>query len=200
MLRSKSEIIDVVAGLGFYCEIKVPENSDISVDVLMVTFRGEEFVSEFIVDGIPKGHNYYSINAEYRPSVMKNMYIAAGNEARLVYNSGIVIYIETDEQKYRDLLYEKKVRNAKTIDGLQIVKEVYNPQYRTEEERNFPMPDTRKTIHWDPEVAIDENGKAAITFFNSDRLTRIKCILEGITGSGIPVYGEAFYDVTTYRE
>ncbi|MFC2129490.1 hypothetical protein ACFLQX_01785, partial [Bacteroidota bacterium] len=161
LLESSAEILDVVQTLGYYSYL---EESDSGI-LLRVHFRGEKIAAKFIVDGMDKGFNYQSINAEYSPAIMKNMYVAAGFQASLVYNAGVVIYIETDEDKYRELLHEKKVRNSKTVEGLQIVKEFYNPQYRTEEERNFPMPDTRKTIHWNPYVDIDENGKANITFF-----------------------------------
>ncbi|MFC2112526.1 hypothetical protein ACFLTA_04585 [Bacteroidota bacterium] len=81
-----------------------------------------------------------------------------------------------------------------------VSKKFYTPVYETEEEKNSTIPDLRKTIHWEPDLKINEEGTATVKFYNGDRYTRIKCILEGITDEGIPVYSEYFYNVSLDRE
>jgi hypothetical protein len=78
--------------------------------------------------------------------------------------------------------------------------EFYSPVYETEAKKRSPVPDLRKTIHWEPELQFDENGVAEILFYNGDRYTRVRCVLEGITGEGIPVHAEHYYNVTLTRE
>ena len=81
-----------------------------------------------------------------------------------------------------------------------IVKEFYNPVYDTDEKRLSTIPDLRKTILWEPDLKLGEDGTAQIRFYNGDRYTRIKCVLEGITDEGIPVHAEHYYDVNLTRE
>ena len=91
--------------------------------------------------------------------------------------------------------YDKHV-----IEKFSLGKEFYAPQYDTESKRRSVLPDLRKTIHWDPDLKIEENGKATVEFFNGDRYTKIKCILEGITDDGVPVHAEHYYNVSLQRD
>jgi hypothetical protein len=79
-------------------------------------------------------------------------------------------------------------------------KEFYRPRYDTEARRYSQVPDLRKTIHWEPNVELDENGEVSLTYYNGDRYTRILCILEGVSKDGTPVYGEKGYHIYTIRE
>jgi hypothetical protein len=81
-----------------------------------------------------------------------------------------------------------------------LVREFYAPSYASEAEKYSQVPDLRKTIHWEPNVQLDEHGEATITYFNGDRYTRINCILEGINDQGVPAYGDAAYKIQTSRE
>lgn len=90
--------------------------------------------------------------------------------------------------------------NSLVLPKLAMPKEFYKPLYDTEAKRYSQVPDLRKTIHWEPDVELDENGEATITFYNGDRYTRMHCILEGVAEDGTPVRGEARYNVYTVRE
>ena len=83
---------------------------------------------------------------------------------------------------------------------LSMSKEFYRPSYATDAQRYSQVPDLRKTLHWEPEVLLDENGEASVTFYNGDRYTRVSCILEGITKEGVPIHGETGYNIYTVRE
>ena len=51
-----------------------------------------------------------------------------------------------------------------------------------------------------PDVVLEEDGETFIRYYNGDRYTRIRCVLEGITNDGIPVHTEHLYEVSITRE
>jgi hypothetical protein len=79
-------------------------------------------------------------------------------------------------------------------------KEFYKPLYNTEALRHSSVYDLRKTIHWDPGIAINADGRASVKYYNGDRYTTVKCILEGMRNDGIPVYGEYDYRVVLSKD
>jgi hypothetical protein len=63
--------------------------------------------------------------------------------------------------------------------------EFYSPLYDRSNEKPI-QPDLRSTIYWNPSIQTDSNGKAAVTFYTSDRQTPLNTIIEGISTQGIP--------------
>lgn len=61
--------------------------------------------------------------------------------------------------------------------------EFYSPRYDVAEERHN-LPDFRSTLHWQPNVTTDANGKATVIFFTSDVITEFVAVCEGITRHG----------------
>lgn len=61
--------------------------------------------------------------------------------------------------------------------------EFYSPRYDVPEERHN-LPDYRSTLHWQPNVKTDANGKATIKFFTSDVITEFVAVCEGMTRQG----------------
>jgi hypothetical protein len=49
------------------------------------------------------------------------------------------------------------------------------------------------TLLWQPNLLTDEHGKATITYNNSQGFKNVHIIIQGITGSGVPVYSTALY-------
>ncbi|MBN1107497.1 MAG: TonB-dependent receptor plug domain-containing protein [Bacteroidales bacterium] len=49
------------------------------------------------------------------------------------------------------------------------------------------MPDTRRTLHWEPDITINPGSDCKIRFFNSDKNSEIVLTVEGMTDNGIPV-------------
>ena len=47
--------------------------------------------------------------------------------------------------------------------------EKFDVFYDTEEKRYSTVPDLRKTIHWEPDLQIGEDGEVSVTFYNGDR-------------------------------
>ena len=75
------------------------------------------------------------------------------------------------------------------VKGFHQAREFYQPKYGN------PFlefgPDHRKTLHWEPNVVTDENGKATVKFYNSDDLSEVLLKVEGISTTGTP--GSAIY-------
>lgn len=68
----------------------------------------------------------------------------------------------------------------------------YSPDYSNED---ISKEDNRVTIHWEPFIKTDENGKATISFYNADPKSRIKVDVQGLTVNGIPVVAAIKYEV-----
>ena len=90
------------------------------------------------------------------------------------------------------VFYTKDMRNVKTSNpssssktvsyrfaGYNQEKEFYTPDYSLPQ-TNF-KPDFRKTLYWQPEVILDEEGKAVLTFFTSDEQGEYIIHCEGIS-------------------
>ncbi len=84
---------------------------------------------------------------------------------------------------------------AFTVDGYHQPKEFYVPKYDANY-RETGVPDFRIATHWEPEVITDKNGEATVSFYNSDDLSTIRVLLEGISLLGAPGIGNCQYRVT----
>ncbi len=78
--------------------------------------------------------------------------------------------------------------------GYAPLKEFYAPKY-DEKLPEHIRPDYRSTIYWSPKVKTDANGKAQITFFNSDAETKVNINLEGLSSKGVPIVAKSNYSV-----
>ena len=68
------------------------------------------------------------------------------------------------------------------LHGYDVSEEFYSPCYR-----NRPLPtlqDYRRTLYWNPNLELDENGHAEVTFWNNSLSTSITVSAEGITPTG----------------
>jgi TonB-dependent SusC/RagA subfamily outer membrane receptor len=94
-----------------------------------------------------------------------------------------VIVIFTKEGK---VSFQQKPFHIKAILplGYQKPVEFYAPKYDTPQAKNANQPDLRTTIHWQPNVQTDSEGKASFHFYTADSKTTYTVILEGITTDG----------------
>lgn len=70
---------------------------------------------------------------------------------------------------YRDRRY--------VLPGFAICEDFYHPDYS-----NRPLPDTpdyRRTLYWNPDLPLDENGQATVTLYNNAKETQIVVSAEG---------------------
>lgn len=81
------------------------------------------------------------------------------------------------------------------VKGYSLVKEFYAPRYEAPKRLNA-IPDYRSTIYWNPMIQTDVNGKAKVTFWNSDENnTTFRIAIEGATPKGQLGVGTKTYSV-----
>ncbi len=62
-------------------------------------------------------------------------------------------------------------------------REFYAPHY-DESKAEHEFKDFRATLHWQPYVQTDANGKATVSFWNTDAKTKIQVVAEGVSKTG----------------
>jgi TonB-dependent SusC/RagA subfamily outer membrane receptor len=62
-------------------------------------------------------------------------------------------------------------------------RELYMPSYGVKD-ADDNTPDLRSTVCWKPEVTVDKDGKASVSFYNSDLKGMYRVVVEGIDVSG----------------
>ena len=68
------------------------------------------------------------------------------------------------------------------LHGYDVSEEFYSPCYR---ERPLPsLKDYRRTLYWNPNLELDENGRADVVLWNNSLSTSITVSAEGITPTG----------------
>ncbi|SIS49322.1 TonB-dependent receptor plug domain-containing protein [Belliella pelovolcani] len=69
------------------------------------------------------------------------------------------------------------------ISGYSAAREFYQPNYETKTAENA-IPDKRSTIYWNPNLKIDESGKAKIKYYNTDIAKKHLIVIEGMDAQG----------------
>ena len=67
------------------------------------------------------------------------------------------------------------------------------PGFAYQDKRNPPkegQKDYRRTLYWNPDLQLDENGEAHVTLFNNSRKTQIKVEANGMTSEGGFLYND----------
>lgn len=65
--------------------------------------------------------------------------------------------------------------------GYDVTRQFYSPKYDAKPDNN---PDLRTTVYWNPQFVTDTNGKANISFFNTDQTGNYRVVIEGIDAEG----------------
>lgn len=78
--------------------------------------------------------------------------------------------------------------------GTYKAKSFYKPKYEVDSSGSKET-DYRITLHWEPSILLDSKGRAIISFYTADPSSQYKIYVEGITENGIPLKGEAFFEV-----
>ncbi|HTH81718.1 MAG TPA: carboxypeptidase-like regulatory domain-containing protein [Mucilaginibacter sp.] len=68
--------------------------------------------------------------------------------------------------------------------ALQLPKEVYHPKYTIKNRDIAPGTDLRSTIHWEPNMITDKDGKATVSFFTADKPANYSVLIEGTDLNG----------------
>ncbi|MFN3849414.1 MAG: TonB-dependent receptor plug domain-containing protein [Spirosomataceae bacterium] len=78
--------------------------------------------------------------------------------------------------------------------GYYTAKEFYMPKYDQDLPENV-RPDYRSTVFWSPIIKTDKDGKAKVSFFNTDAETTMRVHIEGIAYGGVMGSGKANFSV-----
>src|SRR5690606_26339422 len=114
-----------------------------------------------------------------------------GSEASALYGSKAingVIIINTHNYKSNKLnirLGKDAGYTSRFVDGIQnsgYSRNFYAPVYKST--KTELRHDFRETIYWNGVVQTDKDGKAVISFYNSDANTTFRAIAEGIAYTG----------------
>jgi TonB-dependent SusC/RagA subfamily outer membrane receptor len=101
-------------------------------------------------------------------------------------NGVIAIYTKKGDSKLKPSSSPTEGLKNITIAGFQYPREFYSPAYDVEKDE-YIKPDHRATLYWVPLLYTDEKGNAKVSFFNSDKATRMQILIEGISATGMPV-------------
>lgn len=93
------------------------------------------------------------------------------------------VYIKTYLSKAYTL---SSIPNVARVGYLSYAKNArfYAPKYPTEESRRIVNSDKRSTIHWEPDIRLNEKGEAGLSFYTADRPSTYTVVIEGITEEG----------------
>ncbi len=72
-----------------------------------------------------------------------------------------------------------------TVMGHALEREFYFPKYDVKHDEH-DAPDYRATLYWNPSFTSDNDGRARLTFYNSDIAKQIQVHIEGISANGTP--------------
>ena len=162
---SPSEVSDAPSGGGNGIP---PETSDVSPGELR-TYFGDERIDEDPRFNVDK----YVVYTDYQPRLEGSSRYTGANRPETY----IAIYPFFDDSQrviYRDRRY--------ILDGYAYPAKVYNPDYSTQ---TPPEPtDYRRTLYWNPDLKLDENGEANISFYNNSRQTTLSVEAEGQAPDG----------------
>ena len=69
------------------------------------------------------------------------------------------------------------------LQGFNVCEDFYNPRYDKRSLPDLPT-DYRRTIYWNPNLQLDDEGRATITFWNNSRNNQLYITAEGVTSEG----------------
>ena len=121
----------------------------------------------------------YVFYSDYSPRLYGNDMYYGSNEPKTT----LVRYPFLDGSRrltYRDRRY--------VIEGFSYPAEFYSPDYS---QQTPPEPtDYRRTLYWNPNLQLDKNGEATVTFYNNSRQTTLSIEAEGQAQDGTLLWGE----------
>ena len=186
---------------GRVAGLQIVENRGIYGSSSRINIRGISSISGnneplIIIDGVPYKQDVLS---NFNTDEINNITVLKNTAATSLYGSAAsngVIVIVTKSENYFNNWRKKKLNNGKynnyTIktfynnqpSGLYNAKQFYIPKY---DNKKIPKErtDFRQTVYWNPVVQTNENGKAAIEFYNSDAITSFNITTEGIGYNGL---------------
>lgn len=110
-------------------------------------------------------------------------------------NGVIAMYSKTGANVYGSNIKRKPGIIDFVAKGFYTSKEFYAPDYLHIDETQLKMTDVRTTLYWEPDIRISDSKKAEISFFTCDSKGEYIIEVEGISDTGIPIFGSSTFTV-----
>ena len=81
--------------------------------------------------------------------------------------------------------------------GYQLPAEFYSPKYVAEVKGKN---DNRHTLHWQPNVAVDQEGKSSFNFYTGDKTGNYTVVVQGVTHDGEIIHAKKQFKVVENEE
>ncbi|MDO1447935.1 carboxypeptidase-like regulatory domain-containing protein [Rhodocytophaga aerolata] len=142
----------------------------------------------YLMDGMPIQDLEGTALMSFNPMDVSRIEILKGASASMygVRGGNGVIAIYTKKGKFSAQMPTTEGMKKIQVTGFNYPREFYSPDYEVEKEENV-KPDHRATLYWEPLLYTDENGKANISFSNSDVTSTMEIRIEGISATGHPI-------------
>ncbi|MDC0584478.1 hypothetical protein OAO55_01980 [Bacteroidales bacterium] len=140
----------------------------------------------------------YSYLKDLQVANIKDIYFAKGYEVLVQHGSKVlaVVNVTTHNGFFYDPKLDKKHNTPLvSVRGFISPAQRYSPVYDSDESINNRIPDERKTLCWQPQLKFNALGQSQLSFYTADRYTKVKCVVEGISDAGIPVYGTGYFNI-----
>ena len=124
-----------------------------------------------------------SIYTDFSPRYDGNTRITEDNVETAVINLQL-LPDEGQRTTYRDRRY--------VLQGFSIAEDFYHPDYQRHPPKEGQK-DYRRTLYWNPNLQLDANGQAHITFYNNSQTTQICVEANGQAADGTLLYSGAQY-------
>ncbi len=156
-------------------------------------YRGSRIV--FFLDGV-RFNGAASLNAVINASDVSFIDLLSGTQStNYLCEAAVVVYTKTPKERlgYKDSGPRKGVINF-VYPGMYAAKEFYKPLYEPGKGDEMES-DYRVTLHWEPTLRLNANGKTKISFYTADPEAKYHVELEGLTLDGYPVSSESYFEV-----
>ncbi|MBE9512035.1 MAG: hypothetical protein IMY71_14295 [Bacteroidetes bacterium] len=140
----------------------------------------------FFIDGIPTFNQDFVLDLD--PNNVERIEVLQSAEiihpaGSLLGNNGIIaIYTKNGAFSSADI----PENYIMEFEGYYNAREFYSPIYGDSRVIDRSKPDLRSLIYWEPLLITDSNGKASVSFCNTDNITTINARIEGISYDGSP--------------
>lgn len=187
-------VMDDIAGSGTYSVFQLLRNiTGVTVNGSEVSIRGGQSPA-FYLDGFEVEIEFIE---DLSGSDIDFIDVLQGAEAATFANSGngiIALYSKEGISIGSGSVKRKPgIIDFKSV-GFYTARTFYSPDYASDFE-NFPKADVRPTLYWNPQIKVTENMKPELSFFTSDSKGEYFIEIEGISGTGIPVYNTSTFTV-----
>lgn len=147
--------------------------------LIVINYKRTTFEDEMYIDIL----RLNAIKSIYISESLSSMIDYADPQISPLYIDTIyscVVFIETYPEGKIPVDPARGVRKTK-LNGYDVHREFYSPDYSILP----PEPDYRRTLYWNPSVALDKDGKAKIQFYNSSTCRQFSISAETVTPQGI---------------